>query len=514
MYMKKNLYCFLWFAALVCTGCYKDLSTEATQHFPDIVIEGDGGTLNAVYGSVLSIEPSISQEGYTEEDFGYLWEVDLTAQKAKGRIELANTRKLEYQIGQSPSNAPYTLTLTVTNKVLGFSTVATWDLYVTSSLGEGLLVAHTRDGGISSELDLISASPVTYGYTGSDPLYARNLYSLANGGRSIEGRVNAMTARVASDNAVFNESRILIGTGSSLISIDPLTYKEDKRNDALFNLYDHSEFDTQDVFNFAAYLCDLIIDNRLYANVTNGENSFNAVALNVSPDNFFYKENTAYHKTDGSMVCTFNANDGNFYAMRGWLSMVGSMTRVRAKPSFPARGAVSLGAGGFNGNTFGFIIRDAGGVHHFCIVDAEADKIDDYPINDSDLDRTVDCAFCDNAHIAYYATPEKIHVITLSGNQLLTAALSWKPDSGEEQITSIDQYYQAWYGTQHLGFNDYSFPLNTNRMQIIITTYNPNTGEGKVYLRPFNINTGKFTFSSNGTYAGFGRITAITATLR
>ena len=49
---------------------------------------------------------------------------------------------------------------------------------------------------------------------------------------------------------------------------------------------------------------------------------------------------------------------------------------------------------------------------------------------------------------------------------------------------------------------------------MIITTYDETTGEGKIYLRPFNVSTGLFTMQSNGTYGGFNEITAITPTLR
>ena len=49
---------------------------------------------------------------------------------------------------------------------------------------------------------------------------------------------------------------------------------------------------------------------------------------------------------------------------------------------------------------------------------------------------------------------------------------------------------------------------------MIITTYNDKTGEGKVYLRPFNVSTGLFTAKDNGTYGGFGEITALCPTLR
>lgn len=511
----KHRFIFLLLLSASFGSCCKDLSTEAARPFPDIVIEGDGETLNAVYGSVLSIEPDIRQEGYTEEDFSYLWEVDLIAQKAANRIEIANTRKLEYRIGQTPSNDPYALTLTVTNKVLGYSCVACWNLYVTNSIGEGLLVAHTRDGGLSSDLDFFATGPVTYGYTGVEPAYIRNLYSFANEGKPIEGTVNQMTPVVSTTpGRVYGNRHIVIGTDSAIISLDPLTYREDRRNATLFNFYEQEGFATQAVFNFCSGVSGAVVENRLYSMLCNNESVYNKVALNTAPDNFFYKENTASVRKDQSRVCAFNAHDGTFYQVHGWISVMSSLTPLNVYPSFDTQGAVAVGTGGMYDLTLGYVIKDAKGRHHLCIVNVNANKIDDYPLDAPHIDRAVDFAFLDNANIVYYATEDKIYVITVSGDRILVSALSWEPEASGERITSIDQYVQAWYGTQQIGINDYAFTLPANRMQLIITTYNDSTGEGKVYLRPFNINTGKFTFSSNGTYSGFGRITAICPTLR
>ena len=68
----------------------------------------------------------------------------------------------------------------------------------------------------------------------------------------------------------------------------------------------------------------------------------------------------------------------------------------------------------------------------------------------------------------------------------------------------------AFYGcsslaTLHYGGDDFSGEVGF---------YNEKTGEGKIYLRPFNVSTGLFTSKNNGTYGGFGEITAICPTFR
>lgn len=44
---------------------------------------------------------------------------------------------------------------------------------------------------------------------------------------------------------------------------------------------------------------------------------------------------------------------------------------------------------------------------------------------------------------------------------------------------------------------------------MVIVTYNEKTGEGKFYLRPYNVSTGLFTYKDNGSYGGFGKISSI-----
>ena len=123
-------------------------------------------------------------------------------------------------------------------------------------------------------------------------------------------------------------------------------------------------------------------------------------------------------------------------------------------------------------------------------------------------------ALCDNPDMAFMATDSKVASVTVIGGSPVYREINWKPDNKNEVITGIKFYTQGWYGTHGFDYNTYTFPLATNRMQIMIFTYNETTGEGKIYLRPFNVSTGLFTFKDNGVYGGFGRITAVASTFR
>lgn len=510
----KHLYIPVLAVALMLSSCYEDLSTVADKSYPDIVVASEGDILNVSYGDEFSFCPEVTQEGYTNDDFEFLWEIDMQPNRFSDRIELGTEHQLDYKVGNMPSNNPYMLTLKVINTKLGFGKLTSWKFFVSSSLGEGLLVAHTRDGGKSSELDLMSAVPVTYGYNSAEPHYTRNLYGFANEGKTIDGTVNQMTARVTSDGGTFNTNRIVFATDGGIFTIDPLTFKESQRDGEMFYNSTETDYATQAVFNLGIAIHGAIVNHRYYAIICNGDNNYSLALCNVNPNNFFDRNNTSYAKWDQGAVCTFNPADGKFYYLRGWQSVNGGFAAAEGTLSFDATDATCLGAGALNQLDHGYIIKDKTGAAHFCIVKVNDNKINDYSITGVNLDDVVACGFCDNANIAYLATPGKIYSLMLSGDVLVVSALSWKPEDSDEAITSIEQYQQGWYGTQQIWWGDYEFPLSTNRMQVIITTYNATTGEGKIYLRPFNINTGKFTYSSNGVYGGFGEITAVTATLR
>ena len=152
--MKKIDIAIIIVLLSVFTSCYKDLSTEADKVIPKIEIGNKDTVLNVSYNDVLRVDPKVSQENRSSEDFSYFWEMSLNT-SATTVIELGDSPILEYQVTNLPADSPYYLFLTVTDKQTGLGTMKQWKVYVSSLLGEGLVVAHTRDGGKTSDLDFV-----------------------------------------------------------------------------------------------------------------------------------------------------------------------------------------------------------------------------------------------------------------------------------------------------------------------------------------------------------------------
>lgn len=101
--MKKATIAATIISLLLFQSCYKDLSTEASLEIPEISIEGIDNSLTIAFGQTISFTPTVIQEGRTEDDFEYLWEMDITPQAMSGRMELSTEKDLEMRISNTPS---------------------------------------------------------------------------------------------------------------------------------------------------------------------------------------------------------------------------------------------------------------------------------------------------------------------------------------------------------------------------------------------------------------------------
>lgn len=507
--MKKATIAATFISLLLFQSCYKDLSTEATLEISPINIEGIANSMAIAFGQTLSFTPTVTLEGRTEEDFDYLWEMDLTPQSMTGRMEIGTEKDLELRISNTPSDKPYTISFKATDRITGLSKTVGCKLYVGSSLGEGLLVAHTRDKGATSEFDLVSNEFLTWGYT-DKVRYTRDLWSLTNE-NSFEGEVNAMISLCDTDGGVFNENKIMIGTDQHIISINPLTFKVKDVDGANFNTSSETAFSTSLFGHVGGYSSYTVMNGKLYGIVCNIDSKYSTIAFPSSRKDIFGPHNIGSAILDQGNLMALDEEDGRFYHLAGWQIMNGALTEITVSFGFDATGAKSLAGGGTKGNRPALLVRSADGKYHICIgaFESQIPVLTHYEVIDGDLDNLVSAAFCDNADLMYYTNGKKIYVVLMSGGKATTKELSWKPSSDDEKITDIFQYRQAWMGTHQYGLTEYEFPLATNRLQMVIVTYNEKTGEGKFYLRPFNVSTGLFTFRDNGSYGGFGEITAI-----
>lgn len=515
--MKKVTHIIVSLFCLVFVSCYKDLSTEADKIIPDIVITGLPEELNVVYGEEITLSVKAYMGAKTGDQLEYLWEVDITANDGNPRAEIGTESTLVYKVNNTPSVMPYLLDVRVTDSETGLQAIKSCKMSVGSSLGEGILVGYTNPDGVTSEFDIIASPQLTYGFTGSARV-TRGLYARSNG-EPFPEKLTCLNQTLDSDNAVFNEPRILVGSENHVTAIDPLTFTPREKDIQLFSTKNVTSFSPSVMFNWGGYASTMFIGGKCFSHLSNIDNVF--AKMPESPENplNFTPYNVGSAALQQGIAGIFNEIDGKFYAMTVLQVMGGGMAAIDATGafSFPTDNAKCLMGGGLRGMRLGFLIKDKNNEYHIVIaeqtntgpvlsaVDFVGEKIED----------AVSIAFCDNADLVFYATDDAIYSTVISGNITQNKKLSWKPASADEKITRILQYKQAWYGTGNQAIANFNFLLPTHRSMLIIVTQNSVTGEGKIYLRGFNVSTGLFTFNGDyGSFGGFGDITAICTTLR
>lgn len=502
-------------AVFVIGSCYKDLSTEATTEIPEICIETESDIINVPYGHEIILSPQVSQKGRGDDDFEYFWEMDLVQGQKEDRIEIGTEKDLVYRVGNSPSDKPYCLTLTVTDKLTGLAKVKAWNVYVSSSLGEGVLVSTTKDSGKTCDLSLMCSKAITYGYTAQEGIVTSELYSVANGA-PIQGRVNSLLTSVVTDGAVFNTTRVMVGTPDHIIALNPIDYKESERDGTLFNGKE-TDFNTTMLFNFGDYATCAVMNEQLFCCIGNFDRAYTRMPVVGSDTKLFFPRNIAYSKPSQGMVLLFNEKVSKFQ-WASILSVNGGMNSLENNGiTLDINGAKALGGGCLKQGRLAMILKLANGKYALYCIDLSSmnPQFEEYQLlSVPDIDEADSFAFCDNANIIYYTAKNKIHVIVLSGNQVSHRVISWFANSSTEEITGIYHYAQAWYGTANSSFNENPFTLDTHRLQMMITTYDSQTKKSTVYFRPFSISTGLFLSKNNGFLCVDGEITAITTTTK
>lgn len=512
--MKKHLLAVLSFTAVLAASCYKDLSTEKTTVIPDIRIEVEGvpDTLNVLFGDELEIKPTITKADRTDEDFTYLWEMDVQAGRSADRLELGDEKDLVYQVGNTPSQEDYILSLTVKDKIDGMGRIKKWHVFVSNSLGEGLIVAYTRDGGKTSDIDFASNKAITYGVKSIKATYVRKIYSLSNDG-PLQGRINVLSLQAASNGATFNQDNVLVGTDDHFWRLDPASYKMRDGDAEMFNQYLEDSYGADYLSHLAYYSDVMIVRGSVYCCMSLLENKYSKILYK----NPLTDKNISCHPESQGRIGFFDPATGKFHGANGAINQGAIPSQVSNPPvDFSTEGCEAIAAGPSKNLMSSFLIKDASGVYHLAQFDLLQPSVGGCYTVESvpDIDKAVTFATCDNCQLVYYATPDQGYVIVVSGNKTTTRKLNFTPDNADEKITKIQHYQQGWWGTRQIYEGDYQFPLETNRLQLLIVTYNEKTGEGKIYLRPFNVSTGLLTMTTNGTLSGFGEITAVTATFK
>lgn len=513
--MKKNkLFLFVVFlAGVLLASCYDDKTTYDVDKLPEVMIDttGIGKDLTVIQFERLQVTPSITKSGKKSEDLTYLWCVSTEPLYHSSYTELSDQMNLDEIIKLVPSSSPYLLWLTVTDQKTGVQYLMSWRLYVYSGLGEGLVVADTRDG-ITSDLHLIVGKQFTDKYSGAD-VVKRNLYSLANNSR-IDGVVNMMCY-----NVMAKVKNLYAAGDKTFMTVSPIDYTLLAKNEDMF-------FEAPGTINIRtmsqANVAQAIVqDNKAWLlSASMGDVKFGTPIRG----NYFVDYDVAYSHNPGSgslEAAFYDSRNSKFWKISTvWNAASATISSFSADafdPNAVAGMECKKSEFAYEGNAY-FLLRDkATGAYSIYVFDGQVaapKTVYRLPANNT-LDRAVSYVFCQNQNVMYYATSTEIYAVILAGSvATIESRYSLDPLTRlGEQITGLSMYRQAWYLLDE-GTDDADgwplVPIATNNLQLLMTTYNEGSGEGKVNTLPIlNLGIGTLDKANLKEYKGFNRITCV-----
>lgn len=149
----------------------------------EIDTTGFGPKIEIANGSTLRLSPKVSPAN--DPDLAYEWKITVTSNGNETTFsKLSEEKDLERVITQAPSQKPYSLVFTVTNKRTGVQYMQRYNVYVISRMGDGVLVADTRDGA-TSDISLVRNKYVSGRLHRGYPIHPRFLllYERTENGR-------------------------------------------------------------------------------------------------------------------------------------------------------------------------------------------------------------------------------------------------------------------------------------------------------------------------------------------
>ena len=178
MKMKTIYYLLLFVLGCGLMSCYDDKSTYDTKEIPNVELDLNGvsETQYVAYLGKLHIDIPVKKNGIPDHpDLEYKWEIELSS-SAELREVLSNERVLDTIAAMPILASGYTLTLEVTDKASSLKYYSVFSLVVESQFGEGIIVAHSRDG-VTSDLSLIMDKDITKGFAGTEKIQYDDIFT-------------------------------------------------------------------------------------------------------------------------------------------------------------------------------------------------------------------------------------------------------------------------------------------------------------------------------------------------
>ena len=518
--MKRISIFLLLYMAFVAMSCYEDHSAKDFKIVKPIVIEFAGAetAVKIFQFDTLEINPIIYKNGVSDENLTYEWKIQGNEYP---ETVLSNKMTFREPISAAPNSTAYDLILTVTDKTTDIQEFSRISVTVESSLGEGLLVADTRDGE-TGDVSLIMSMNFTRGLLEKNTRFYRNVYSSVNQ-HNLNGLVKDMQSFVKSASRT-----LTILTDKDIYRIDPFEFADWEMNNDLFFVPIDGDFRPKNMMVWDYWGVEFLnVSGKVYPR--------NSSWGNLYYNFYMYTPDLADYDVSQMIVCgtyyyavpyAFDENKNRFLQVNsrydGFLQFreqnPGLLFDVNDVGAYDA---IYMGEGE-NAQLMTVFKAEKGNDYWLAAMQTkEEDTGSNLPkgryvlTNCPGINEAVGFAASPISTDFYYATKDQIYTIALGDSQNVTAESRYIVDRERDgEITSLTMW-RGEYGRMNVSSETSSTGMTTQNAQyrmLIVTTYKESTGEGKVLTIPI-VKLTSGTLEPNreihGRYEGVGRITKV-----
>ena len=515
---KNNIYklLLLLFITTVLQSCFEDETTYDSNKFDEVVVDTTGmPEVNILQFETLKIEPNIQTEA-DPSALTYTWKVNAEVRDTTMTI-IGVEKDLEYEV-VLPISKPgesYNLCLIVTDNVNEINYITRWSLTVKNALGQGLVVADSKDGS-KTDLSLIMGEKITKEYDYDETKIHYNIYSTFNNDACIDGVVKKMLQR-----NIYGVMSLLAITDNSILRITTEDYTLFTKDDGMFYL-DYGTYDPGNIYAFNQN--DIYVENgSLFCTWLGVSDEFNVPKDNpqyfpdiMAVNHFLYPKCalTFYDEAAGKFGYVPKLTSSQVNLFEESLDTEFNPVNVPNKENLEA--AVSTNS------DFIHVLKDktTNNVEMYIFnqgVTTYGEPGYGVPVPEKRIDLSSapeissasNFVICDDQNVIYYTAGNNLYSIVYSSS---TPSISLRYASDCE-ITTLQMFNEVNYPIQYYDENWSLIPfISTNNNHLIMSTYDGN--EGKVLIMPID-NLGIGTINQDGIeeIGGFGKISAITPQL-
>ena len=513
--MKRIGYILMCVLSVLSVSCFDDDSNTDIRELNPIVIDLDNTDLYVNQMDTLRVEPLIYCEGVPDTQLSFEWVL-----MKHGTIVpqlLDTTMYFCAQITTPPDN--YQLRLTVTDKTTGIYRIETYSVFVNPTFADGLLIADTKDDGVTSDINLVMCRELSANFHmyNEERKIFRGIWEMVNH-TPLEGNVLSVNL-----SSLYNENKCAtIVTSKNAYRADYTDYKYLAMGSSLFYVpplfLEEGIHSAMATFRSNAGMENLAVNGLVYGRTVGGSYGTELYPTGVDEYNItmmmmpttlwtmapsyaydalgkrmlFFTQEAAYKPAEFQYGGGFNAGDLSDYEAL----FLGESSE----------GILLLADNLKTGTKEALVMNE---INQFQIQNASNIAQKKVPVsNDAPhIEQARFWASSKRGTALYYATETEVYAGSIS--DMGRATLQWKVNErAGETITGLQVY--NWQGGYF--YSDETDDFVSSDYRLLLITVQTANGEGKVTAVPIkNVHTGVLEQSEKRHIVldGFGKILGI-----